>query len=24
VGGVQHVIGRELGHVLQCAPVESV
>jgi DtxR family Mn-dependent transcriptional regulator len=24
VGGVQHVIGRELGHVLQCAPVEPV
>ena len=22
VGGAQHVIGRELGHVLQCAPVE--
>jgi DtxR family Mn-dependent transcriptional regulator len=24
VAGVQHVIGRELGHVLQCAPVEAL
>jgi DtxR family Mn-dependent transcriptional regulator len=24
VDGTQHVIGRELGHVLQCAPVESL
>ena len=23
VGGMQHVIGRELGNVLQCARVES-
>jgi Fe2+ transport system protein FeoA len=23
VGGMRHVIGRELGHVLQCAPAEE-
>jgi len=23
VGGIRHVIGRELGHVLQCGPAED-